>query len=195
MYILIILIGLYIYFVYRKIKKNRLRIELEKKNQEIIIRQKQEIQKLKDKDVKETLTTVIKYNENHIINEKFQNRNELVGLSINRLNIDLNQNTFTFFICIYNLVENPISIEIKDSYFISKTKEQIKSTYNENLISNIGNNNTIVPGFNVIREIKFISHKKNFDFEDVLIVNFNINGYEFFLSESCDLIQNQEINL
>ena len=191
MIVIIFILIVWGYFIYRKIKKDKLKAKSENIKAIELAIAKKEIERLKslqEKNIDIEIDNTIKYIPNHIQNEKYQNRNELIGVSINRITVSSNK--FTVFINIYNISNTSLNIKIKDCFYVSASKEQIKSDYNDKLLSNIIDNDILISGLNVIRELDFFTHKKTFDFEDVLIVNFEVNGYDFFLTESFDMIHN-----
>ena len=185
--IFFILLAIISFLIYMKIKKNKIK---KKYLNERLAMQNTTSQE-PEKKIDEDKILDIKYLNYHVLNNKYPNKNELLGLSINR--IEVRRNSFVVFICVYNLSGKSLSFNIKDSYYVTESKEQIRSVYNRNLLSNSIENNTIISGFNVIRELEFISYKNTFSFDDAIIVNFDVNGYEFFLTESMDLIQNTQI--
>lgn len=200
MVILILLVCLYFVYVYYKVKKKKREanlLQMERKNNSInsfedSLKIKELENKIKELELKTTTKNIIHYKE-HILNTKFENRNGLIGLSINRVSIG--ENGFVIFIVVYNVSNTPQNINITDAYYLSNEKEQIKTNYNPVLTSNICDNNTVINGFNVTRELHFLTHKKTLDFNDVIVVNFEINGYCFFLTESFDMIHNKEVSL
>jgi hypothetical protein len=134
--------------------------------------------------------------DNYKENKKHSNKSNSIKLSLNKITIE--KDGFKVYFNTHNIDKKIVHFAVIEAYYVTNENEQIKSGFYDVLI--MGDNSEIVtreilPNLNVLRNIYFKNDYKDFSTNDLMMINYYVNGTKFYLAEKLEFIKNKEIQI